>query len=102
MDRFESLELFDAVIGDADLANLALLLECDECLPTFFDVFIGFGPVHLIEIDAIDTKSLEARVALIDDAVAFKNLVNRLRVRMTRPHFVATIGRRAAPSSFKA
>ena len=80
MDGFESLELLDAVIGDTDLAHFALLLEFDESLPTFFDVFIGLGPVHLIEVDAVDAQSFEAGIAFFDDAVALEHFVDGLGV----------------------
>ena len=88
MDGLQSLELFDAVIGNTNFADLALAFEFDECPPAFFDIFVRLRPVHLIKVDTVDAKSLEARVALSDDTFAFEHFVDRFRIA----HYAAAFG----------
>ena len=76
-DLLDAAQLLDVEVGDADVAHEALLLECGECAPAFFDVSVGYRPVDLVEVDRIDAEALEARLGLAQDRVALEIVHDR-------------------------
>ncbi len=56
-----------AEVGDADPADFAFALEVGHDGPALFDVFVGLGPVDLVEVDGLDLQAAEAGFALAAD-----------------------------------
>ena len=71
MNRFQSLELFDVVIANTDLAYFALLLQVYHRLPGFFDVVVRIRPVHLVEINRFNAQASKTILTLGNDGLAF-------------------------------
>ncbi len=62
-----ALHLGDTEVGDADPADLAFALEVGHGRPCLFDLFVGYGPMDLIEIDGVDLKAAQACFRLFTD-----------------------------------
>ena len=67
--RERALELLDAHVGDADLADLALCAGFDERRERILEGNRGVGPVELVEVDRIDAqpsqRALERRADVL-------------------------------------
>ena len=66
-DLHDALHLRDAEVGDADPADFSFALEVGHGGPALFDVFVGLGPVDLVEVDGFDLQAAEAGFALAAD-----------------------------------
>ena len=60
-DLLCALHLLDGEIGNADPAELALLAQARQRLPSLFDFDVGIGPVNLVEVDGFDLQAAAAR-----------------------------------------
>ena len=67
----QALYLWNVVVGYADPAHLALLLQVGHGLPGFFERrAVVFGrPVNLVEIDDVDLQTPQAVFALLADGI---------------------------------
>ena len=62
-----ALHLRDAEVGDPDPADFSFALQVGHYSPAFFDVFVGLGPVNLVEVDGFDLETAETVFALSAD-----------------------------------
>jgi hypothetical protein len=65
-------QLSNVEVGDADVANFALLLQLGHGAPALFDIFVGLRPVHLVEIDDIEFETAEAVFSFFQYGIAFE------------------------------
>ena len=72
----DALHLRDIEIRHADPAHLALLLAVGQRAPALFDIFLGLGPVDLIEVDDVHFEAAQAGFALAADGIRLQALVD--------------------------
>src|SRR5436190_20266972 len=68
--------LSDAEIGNADIADLPLLLQRGHCLPALFQLLVRLGPVHLVEIDRVHLKPPQASLAFASHGIGLEAVAN--------------------------
>ena len=68
-DRLAAVELFHVEVADPDPACLALVHELGHRPPGLFEQRPGrpVGPVHLVEVDALQAEAMQAELALLAD-----------------------------------
>src|SRR5213592_4191872 len=71
-------ELRDVVIGEPDGADLPFLLQLQECAPVVFErsAVLG-GPVHLVQVDALDAEPAERGLDLAAKAQGIPHAAQR-------------------------
>src|SRR5205807_8618876 len=62
-----ALHLGDVEIRDADVPDLAFLLELRHGGPALLDLLVGHGPVDLVEVDGIKLQPPQAGLAFATD-----------------------------------
>ncbi len=75
-DRARDVELLDADVGDADVADLALVLELLQGADGLLVGHLGIGRVQLVEVDPIDAQVAQRALA---------GIAQVLRARVARP-----------------
>ena len=68
VNLLHAFDLLDGEIRYAEVSNLALIEKPGHFLPGLFDVFVGVGPVHLVEVDDVDAESFQAGMTFVPDA----------------------------------
>src|SRR6185312_2270135 len=68
--------LLPVEVADTDVADLAGLPQLFTGRPAFLDVFLGFRPVDLVEIDGIDVQTAEAVLAFFEDRGLFQTFID--------------------------
>src|SRR5215472_970050 len=71
-DRLRTFHLSGAEIGNTDVAHLAFPLQARHLGPAFFDVFVGLGPVNLVEVDGVDFQAPQTDFTLTADGCSFQ------------------------------
>ncbi len=71
VDWLQPFQLVNVMVGYTNVANFPLSLQVAHGLPRFFDIGIGFRPVHLIQVDGFDVQATQARLAFCNDAFPF-------------------------------
>ena len=73
-DWRDACHLLGVEIGDANPTYLSGLLQLQKCLPTLFNILIGFRPMDLIQIDRVDSQTTKRRLALPSNRLALQRL----------------------------
>src|SRR5215469_2993169 len=71
-DRLRPLHLSGAEIGNTEIAHLAFAREARHLGPAFFDIFVGFRPVNLVEVDDVDFQAPQAGFTFTTNGFSFQ------------------------------
>ena len=78
-DRLAEVELLDVEVRDPDPPRLALVDELDHRRPRVLERRSGrpVGPVHLVEVDALDAEAGKATLTLLADRLGTEVVADR-------------------------